>query len=217
MKITFKSLSAIIPLMFSLSSGTANAEWVELGTVDSGFSFSRLFNLDTSDYVSEQNVASNSLTFSLANTQTLTFFADSFAFTNDSTEFRQIDLLNQGLANGDTHDVNFITGIGDFYNGLDGQAPILTYELGPGVYQVNYKVLGQELGWSADRVVGTAVEGLGNYRLGFNVGETIVTDLLNAPAVAAVPEPETYAMLLTGLLLIGFSAARRNAAGKRLV
>ncbi|PKO52937.1 MAG: hypothetical protein CVU27_02785 [Betaproteobacteria bacterium HGW-Betaproteobacteria-20] len=203
--------------MFSLSSGTANAEWVELGTVDSGFSFSRLFNLDTSDYVSEQNVASNSLTFSLANTQTLTFFADSFAFTNDSTEFRQIDLLNQGLANGDTHDVNFITSIGDFYNGLDGQAPILTYELGPGVYQVNYKVLGQELGWSADRVVGTAVEGLGNYRLGFNVGETIVTDLLNAPAVAAVPEPETYAMLLTGLLLIGFSAARRNAAGKRLV
>jgi hypothetical protein len=153
MKITFKSLSAIIPLMFSLSSGTANAEWVELGTVDSGFSFSRLF----------------------------------------------------------------ITSIGDFYNGLDGQAPILTYELGPGVYQVNYKVLGQELGWSADRVVGTAVGGLGNYRLGFNVGETIVTDLLNAPAVAAVPEPETYAMLLTGLLLIGFSAARRNAAGKRLV
>jgi hypothetical protein len=34
---------------------------------------------------------------------------------------------------------------------------------------------------------------------------------LNLPPVAAVPEPETYAMLLAGLGLIGFTARRRKA------
>jgi len=38
------------------------------------------------------------------------------------------------------------------------------------------------------------------------------TDGLNA--VAAVPEPETYAMLLAGLGLIGFTASRRKLVNK---
>ena len=33
-------------------------------------------------------------------------------------------------------------------------------------------------------------------------------------AVAAVPEPETYAMLLSGMALMGFVARRRKADGR---
>lgn len=213
---TLKSLSLVIPLILGFSSGTAKAEWVELGNIDSGYSFNRLFNLDTSDYVSEENIASNSLTFTLLNTQTVTFYADSFTFASISTEFRQIDLLDQGLQNGSAHGANYIDGIGDYYDGLNGQEASFFKTLGPGDYQVNYKVLGQELGYSDDRVVGKAAQGLGNYRLGLSIGGLNGIGGLNAPnfpdgpPVSAVPEPETYAMLLTGLVLIGFAARRRD-------
>jgi hypothetical protein len=207
---TLKSLSLAIPLILSFSSGTAKAEWVELGNIDSGYSFYRSFNLDTSDYVSEENIASNSLTFTLLNTQTVTFYANSFTFPSLSTEFRQIDLLDQGLQNGNLHGVNYIDGIGDYYDGLNGQKAMFFKTLGPGDYQVNYKVLGQELGYSDDRVVGKAAQGLGNYRLGLSIGGLISPNLPDGPAVSPVPEPETYAMLLAGLILIGFTARRRD-------
>ncbi|MDP1658104.1 MAG: PEP-CTERM sorting domain-containing protein [Methylotenera sp.] len=213
---TLKSLSLVMPLILGFSSGTAKAEWVELGNIDSGYSFNRSFNLNTSDYVSEENIASNSLTFTLLNTQTVTFYAGSFAFTNSRAhEFRQIDLLDQRLQNGDIHGVNYIAGIGDYYDGLNGQDAIFSYTLGPGDYQVNYKALGQELGYSDDRVVGEAAQGLGNYRLGLSIGGAILSNSPYLPEVTAVPEPETYAMLLAGLILIGFTARRRDDS-KRL-
>ncbi|MDO9204568.1 PEP-CTERM sorting domain-containing protein [Methylotenera sp.] len=207
---TLKSLSLAIPLILGFSSGTAKAEWVELGNIDSGYSFYRSFNLDTSDYVSEENIASNSVTFTLLNTQTVTFYANSFTFPSLSTEFRQIDLLDQGLQNGNLHGVNYIDGIGDYYDGLNGQEARFFKTLGPGDYQVNYKVLGQELGYSDSRVVGKAAQGLGNYRLGLSIGGLISPNLPDGPAVSPVPEPETYAMLLAGLILIGFTARRRD-------
>lgn len=212
---TLKSLSLVIPLIIGFSSGTAKAEWVELGNIDSGYSFNSIFNLDTSDYVSEENIGSNSLTFTLLNTQTVTFYADSFTFGSISTEFRQIDLLDQGLQNGSAHGVNYIGGIGDFSDGLNGQEAMFFKTLGPGDYQVNYKVLGQELGYSDGRVVGKAAQGLGNYRLGLSIGGLIAPSLPDGPAVTPVPEPETYAMLLAGLILIGFTARRRDDS-KRL-
>ncbi|MDP1766041.1 MAG: PEP-CTERM sorting domain-containing protein [Methylotenera sp.] len=208
MNYTLKSLSLVIPLILGFSSGTAKAEWVELGNIDSGYSFNGVFNLDTSDYVSEENIASNSLTFTLLHTQTVTFYADSFAFTNSKVhEFRQIDLLDQKLQNGNIHGVNYIGGIGDYTDGLNGQDAIFSYTLGPGDYQVNYKALGHELDFNPDRIVGTATMGLGNYRLGLNIGAVTIP---NMPPVAAVPEPETYAMLLAGLILIGVTARRRD-------
>lgn len=206
---TLKYFSFAMPLVIGLYSGTSKAEWVELGNIDSGYSFNRLFNLDTSDYVSEENIASNSLTFTLVNTQTVTFYADNFNFASKSTEFRQIDLLDQGLQSGDSHGVNYIDGIGDYYDGLNGQKASFFRTLGPGDYQVNYKVLGQELGFSDVRVVGKAAQGLGNYRLGLSIGGSIAPN--NVLPVSAVPEPETYAMLFTGLVLIGFAVRRRGS------
>jgi hypothetical protein len=45
-------------------------------------------------------------------------------------------------------------------------------------------------------------------------GRAFVTiDNFNAVAVTAVPEPETYAMLIAGLGFLGFMARRRKQKG----
>lgn len=187
---------SVMPLAFGLSSVTAHAAWVDLGQIDSGYSFSQVFNLNDSDYVSEQNIASETLTFGLDTTRTVSFFADSFNFANEATVFNQIDLLNHP-------DFNYITGVGSI-DGLGSNEPNFSYTLNPGDYQVNYKGYGHELGWSPDRVVGEAEQGLGEYRLGLSI------DGARVPEVAAVPEPETYAMLLAGIAIVGFSASRHK-------
>lgn len=38
----------------------------------------------------------------------------------------------------------------------------------------------------------------------------VTANVMDEPPVSMVPEPESYAMLLTGLLLIGFAASRKN-------
>ncbi|MDP2070721.1 FxDxF family PEP-CTERM protein [Methylotenera sp.] len=52
----------------------------------------------------------------------------------------------------------------------------------------------------------------GNYQVNFKYGINTnqVGTYLGGVSVAAVPEPETYAMLLAGLGLIGFAARRRK-------
>lgn len=54
----------------------------------------------------------------------------------------------------------------------------------------------------------TATLAAGSYQADFKSTDGVFTGTLS---VAAVPEPETYAMLLAGLGLIGFSARRRQA------
>jgi hypothetical protein len=54
----------------------------------------------------------------------------------------------------------------------------------------------------------TATLAAGFYQADFKSTDGVFTGALS---VAAVPEPETYAMLLAGLGLIGFSARRRQA------
>ena len=45
-----------------------------------------------------------------------------------------------------------------------------------------------------------------------NSSNSVLTLGFSNVAVAAVPEPETYAMLLAGLVLVGFSARRQTQA-----
>lgn len=55
--------------------------------------------------------------------------------------------------------------------------------------------------------------GAGDYQVNFKYAIQTPPggSYLGGISVAAVPEPETYAMLLAGLGLIGFSARRRKA------
>ncbi len=215
-----------------LSTTAANAAVVQLGTISQNAAFERVFNLNDSDYVSEQDIASDTLYFTLTSATTAVFYANNFNFNNSGSsnyEFRQIDILNTDLTIPGAHDNNWLASVGDYYNGLNGAPAQLTYNFQPGNYQVNFKSRGLESGFTGERdnptrVVGHAVQGLGDYTLGFvlgtgadQVGAGVPSvpiaanfNFPDTPVVAAVPEPETYAMMLAGLGLIGFSACRRK-------
>ncbi|HQO16184.1 MAG TPA: PEPxxWA-CTERM sorting domain-containing protein [Methylotenera sp.] len=57
----------------------------------------------------------------------------------------------------------------------------------------------------------TTTGGINASQLGLITTTANGAQLVNVLAVSAVPEPETYAMMLAGLALIGFSARRRSA------
>jgi len=62
--------------------------------------------------------------------------------------------------------------------------------------------------------VGFYVVGTGNDRLSFSasgISDSYGGSLDNVTLIAAVPEPETYAMMLAGLGLMGFVASRRKS------
>lgn len=187
-----KKLSlGFILLLFNLS---ASAQWVELGTVDSGFKYYNTFNLDYADYISEQDIPSDTFSFYLASAQTVYIYADTFNYTLSSGAFREINLLDQSLSQAGVPDTNFITGVGSI-DGLGGMAPNFSYFLNPGLYQINYKSYGEEIGYVANRVRGEAVQGLGSVNLGLTIGSPI----------PSVPEPSTWSLMLVGLLLsLGF-------------
>lgn len=82
--------------------------------------------------------------------------------------------------------INFLAMPGFVFNPPAGGSP-LTQNLLAGSYQVVFK---------------SAIGSTGSFTGGITVA--------GAP-VAAVPEPETYALMLAGLALVGFSARRRQA------
>ncbi len=53
----------------------------------------------------------------------------------------------------------------------------------------------------------------GDFRLTFSTSDELRVDGVSIGTVTAVPEPETYAMMLAGLGAIGFMAARRHRRG----
>jgi hypothetical protein len=54
-----------------------------------------------------------------------------------------------------------------------------------------------------------------HYEFGGNGGRAYVTsELTSLRFITAVPEPETYAMLMAGLALIGWRGRRARKAGK---
>lgn len=64
------------------------------------------------------------------------------------------------------------------------------------------------IGFSSPFVTSTGLLKAGSYKLNFK--STDATRFSGSINIAAVPEPETYAMLLAGLGLIGFTARRRK-------
>lgn len=91
-------------------------------------------------------------------------------------------------------------------NAITGFAGTLYSEDGKVNYGSFNSMIGaktQELSWGGPLAAGT-------YRVDI-VGETVARNTQYTATVAAlpVPEPETYAMLLGGLALVGFAARRR--------
>jgi hypothetical protein len=144
--------------------------------------FTYIFSISASDYVNELGIFSDTINFSLGSAQTGSFFANTFSGLFD---FHQIDLNHAG---------------GDFITGTSqpGGPFEFSYALLAGDYQVNYK--GMPTGW--DGVIDRNLSG--SYLAGISIGA------LDAPVnPPAVPEPETYLMMLAGLALIGVSIKRK--------
>ena len=59
---SLKTFSASASMLLGLFSAHAHADWVNLGNIGPTFTFYENFNLDKSDYVSEESIASDSLT-----------------------------------------------------------------------------------------------------------------------------------------------------------
>ena len=184
---TLKLLPLAIPLMLGLPGGAANANTVNAPILGSSvYSFTNTFFVSDSDYVSEESIFSDTINFSLDSAQTVTFFADIFS---GAFKFHQIDLLYADLVGPG----NYLYGISEDVGPFN-----FSHYLLPGNYQVNYKGIPDV--WN-----GTPDSNLeGNYLAGVSLN------------TLAVPEPETYFMLLAGLVLIGFSARRRDGS-ERLV
>jgi hypothetical protein len=115
---------------------------------------------------------------------------------------------------------------------LSGGEDVITFALNPGMYKISVSVTGQQLTFDAvnsnlNGVLGTTSDvatPFGTLKF-FGVGATgsspfvLKLDGLAGPGafytgtytVTAVPEPETYGMMLGGLALVGAIAARRKA------
>ena len=70
---------------------------------------------------------------------------------------------------------------------------------------------------SANSMITAAKLGAGSAQYSFSLYTSATAqDYVVASAVTAVPEPETYAMLLSGMCLLGFTARRRLQKAKQI-
>jgi hypothetical protein len=123
------------------------------------------------------------------------------------------------------------TGTGGFYKSGNYQAWILTtigldqqYSLAGNAFPsvtldgsfMDVNAFSDDYGWSAS--VNNALSLLqGESRFGLNNGEEFLSTTFNvvywdaSVSVSPIPEPETYALMLAGLALVGAAARRRRA------
>jgi hypothetical protein len=167
-------------------------------------------------------IANNALTFQDVTFQTAAVDSDTMSFT----------ILNALNATGDWADINYIAAfqfkdIGNVTGGTVTPSGFTfsDFELnangcaggdsGAACFKGTPVALTNSMSWTID-FVGTNLN-FDSPHLKVNFYETAGQDKatgsllsLNLPAVNAVPEPETYAMLLAGLGLMGFVARRRQ-------
>lgn len=190
-----KFLAVTVPVAFSLNAGsvyaanfTVNADAYDNDLPIGPGTYSNIFNTLSPNSLIEsgKTVYVDSLFFNLDSTYNVTVFATS---TLTDFSFRRVDLIADKVAGLD--DFTWINGVDDATDGggVNGSLKSFSFTnwtngnpLAAGHYQVNFKYTGKPQ--------------TGSY--------------LGGITVAAVPEPETYALMLAGLGLIGFSARRRK-------
>lgn len=207
MKNNIKQLALAAVIATGVSSINASAAVIDItgAPLSIGSPYNTTFNLDFSNYYGAVANATDTIYFKLDGTYHVSISADTFNFSRKDISFNQLNLLkvNPSPAPADyilgdisgpydyiasaTYDYNYI-GPNDAAHPVEsynntGYNPKLT--LGPGEYQVNFLTFGEK-----------NTTGLGTFNAHLSV--------------SAVPEPETYAMMLAGLGLIGFSARRRK-------
>lgn len=195
MKKYIKPLSCA--LSFGLLATTANAASTvynfELGQIPTNGTYSHTFNLDDGVGQASNGGYNYAIYFELLDPAMVGFFSNSFTGTAIINEY----ILNYD--NDPVHGygaVNHWSGVNTIPDPDVLLSPPIDVSLGVGKYQFKYesflKILGDN---NTNGTFGT-----------FNGGLTVAS-----LPVSAVPEPETYALMLAGLALVGFSARRRQA------
>ena len=198
MKKYIKLLSFVLPLTFGLVATSAFAATstpyaFELGAITADGTYTHPFSIDTGNSPAPNGGYNDAIYFQLPNSATVSFFSNSFTGTA---------IINEYILNYDNDPVNGFKPVGhwsgkdsvNLTNGLPTLlAPPVDVFLNAGRYQFKYESFFLALN-GKEGTAGT-----------FNGG--IIVKGLAAP----VPEPETYALMLAGLALVGFSARRRQA------
>ena len=101
----------------------------------------------------------------------------------------------------------------DGYNVLFNFADATSLTIGTG-FQANVLAPNASVTGGSGVINGSVVVSNWNSAVQINANHYFAaTDVAGLTLAAAVPEPETYAMLLAGLGLVGFTARRRQRAG----
>lgn len=195
-----KFLAVMMPVVFLLNAGpiyaanfTVNADAYDNDLPIGPGTYTNIFNTLNPNLLKEsgKEVYVDSLFFNLASTYNVTVFATNAPDTSLPTgfSFRRVDLIADKVTG--LEDFTWINGVDDATDGggVNGSLKNFNFTnwvngdpLAAGHYQINFK-------YASSPQAGSYLGGI---------------------SVTAVPEPETYALMLAGLGLIGFSARRRK-------
>ncbi|HPH06945.1 MAG TPA: PEPxxWA-CTERM sorting domain-containing protein [Methylotenera sp.] len=135
---------------------------------------------------------------------------------NNNPAFEQEINFAAGSFTGGNSTIDFLNGGSLGYNGFSVAALLANPVDNPNLDALNPTLRPDALSWLKIRSANNIGTGLGinptlpGLSTAANITTGVTTQSLNV--LAAVPEPETYAMMLAGLGLIGFSARRRRSA-----
>lgn len=222
MKGTFRTLVAAMFLVGPVANATASAVVTDVTANGAGLGS---FSLDDSGVAIDGNFLDLSKTFSSVNPITLTFTVGHSETTGTPYNVNEVITNNAGTAFTDFHlHINEPANGGNgvvftsFSAGsLDGTTPDFTpnFTLDPpsqGQPSPFEHSGPRDLNFTGELRAGdTLADGYFSLNLPDpGAGNTYTFTLTQTPTVGVVPEPETYAMLLAGLGLVGFIARRKK-------
>ena len=118
-----------------------------------------------------------------------------------------------------TVDVPFVTNLPDVKISGNGVSIVLDAGLDPGADWTFYSVDLKPGAWHLDTLDGalataadiqTALANVADFRIRAEYSQTLDVDGLDTVVLSAVPEPQTYLLMMAGLGVVGFAARRRG-------
>ena len=198
-----------------------------LGAVDRAVAQSATYSLNSTEVSAFSPGPYGSVTLTQSNSNVLVSVALNSGFNFVNTGSHSIFSFNLGRDSSasDITGITFANGLGGSFNGVSGTSnpsfSTFSYEINCSSKCANGGSGGGYVDPLNFTVTNAKVSEFGQLSTGHGTAAYFAADVINlhgdtgaigatfAGTVSAVPEPDTYAMLLAGLGLIGFTARRR--------